>query len=164
MGDAITRLAAFPRNKLIGQQLCSGKVSELALLERLGPPTATTDPVESDPRFYWDLEFRCGLVASLEFHQLSQTLALSLDGPDVDHALRHLGVEVFDLTRLEDTDPERFLQVASPLELEWEVWREDANRGVERLAGGLSERDAECQRDSFEETSLGAVHWVERAD
>jgi len=162
--DEITRLGSFPRNKLLGQELCSGKVGELALLERLGPPTATTDPVEDDPRFYWDLEFPCGLVTSLEFHQISERLYLSLDGPDIDHALRHLGVELADVSLLEDTDPDRYAQVVPSIERDWEVWREGPNGAVEMVAAGLTERDAECRRDRLERSALGTVHWVQRAE
>jgi len=163
MRQGMIRLRAFPRNRLIEEPLCRLRTSELSLYQSLGDPTGMTDPIDSDPRLYWDLEWECGLVSALQFHQLTELLEISLDEADVAHALRHLGVEVFDLSALRRDDPARFAQVAEPLPLDWELWRADLSGQEGRYKLGLTRRDAECWAREAE-LATGRHHWARRAD
>ena len=109
MVAAFSKLPRFPRNRLIDEELARGRVSELDLLMRFGDPTTQTAARDTDPIFFWDLEWSCGLVVALQFKQVTEVLGLRLDLPDVDHALRHLAFPVDDLWTLETATPDRFL-------------------------------------------------------
>ena len=62
MREGMLKLRSFPRSRLIEVPLCHLRTSELSLYQSLGDPTATTDPVEADPRIYWDIQWSCGMV------------------------------------------------------------------------------------------------------
>ncbi len=140
------KLAAFPRDLLIERELFAGTVSEVDLLAALGAPSGESVPAlgAGHPTFFWDLTYGCGLVMGLQFDQLTQRLSGFLDAPDVDHALRHLGVPMADRWLLEESDPDLFRAVAPPT---------DARCGVAAIvdgrrrtvAEGLTERDARCR-------------------
>ena len=55
MRAGMIKLRTFPRNRLIEAPLCHVRTSELSLYQSLGDPTGTTDPIDADPRLYWDL-------------------------------------------------------------------------------------------------------------
>ena len=156
----MTKLRAFPRNRLIEVPLCRARTSELSLYQSLGDPTGMTDPIDRDPRLYWDLEWTCGMVTSLEFHQLTEQLHIQLDEADVGHALRHLGVEVYDLHLLRMDDPDRFAEVAKAPQLGWELWRTQPDGATRLYKRGLSERDAKCWADQASRLT-GRRHWAE---
>lgn len=153
------KLRAFPRNRLIEEPLCRVRTSELSLYQSLGDPTGMTDPIDADPRLYWDLEWACGLIMGLAFHQLTESLEVGLDQPEVPHALRHLGVEAFDLRLLRIDDPERFAQVATPTTAAWDLWRIQPDGGEQHYKRGLNQRDAECWAREAE-AATGRRHWV----
>jgi hypothetical protein len=164
MSEDVRRLAAFPRNDLMDEPVLSGKASELALLERLGPPTAERDgSTFEDPRQFWDLEWPCGLIMGLEYHQLTEDLVMRLDELDVDHALRHLGVELRGLEESFEHKRDRFDRLnPRPVQGTWSVVTIDG--GEERLvARNLTNRDAACRARELEEMHPGQSHRVEQA-
>jgi hypothetical protein len=157
MRDGLVKLRTFPRSRLIEEPLCTVRTSELSLYQSLGDPTAMTDPVDADPRLYWDLEWSCGMVMGLQFHQLSELLQVQLDQADVPHALRHLGVEAFDMRLLRLEDPDRFAEVTKPPDMDWVLYRTSPD-GTELLyKRGLTQRDAECWADEAERIT-GRTH------
>ncbi len=159
MREGMTKLRAFPRSRLIEVPLCRMRTRELSLFQALGDPTAATDPIESDPRLFWDIEWDCGMVMGLQFHQLTEELEVQLDAADVAHALRHLGVPAFDMHLLRLDDPVRFIELCEPPELAWEVWKQVGEGQGERVHLRLSPRDAECWAGELT-TYTGIRHWV----
>jgi hypothetical protein len=151
-----TKLASYPRNRLVDEELARCRVSELELLGQFGPPTSVRDVPGGEPTFFWDLEWSCGLVADLQFLQLSELLSIRLDAPDIDHVLRHLGVPVRELWLLEEASPEQMRKVAGPVDRSWEIWRED-ERGPHLVATALTERDARCWCDERGDPSYRSV-------
>jgi hypothetical protein len=158
--DGITKLRTFPRSRLIEVPLCRMRTSELSLFQALGDPTAATDPIDPDPRLYWDIEWGCGMVMGLQFHQLTELLEMQLDAADVAHALRHLGVPAYDMHLLRIDDPARFVELCDPPDLDWEVWQEVGPGAGERTKIRLSRRDAECWA-AESELFTGRRHWAE---
>lgn len=145
------RLKGFPRHRVIPHELLRGHVSELDLLATLGEPTGQTDPHQSDPRFFWELEWPCGLITSVELAQLTELVTLHLDDADVDHALRHLAIAPQQVWRWEEEAPAAFAAaVPNPPSRDWTLWRagDDGNRIV--VAFGLTERDARCRLAELE--------------
>ena len=61
---------------------------------------------------------------------------MSLDQPEVPHALRHLGVEAYDLRLLRIDDPVRFAQVTEPADADLGAWRNRAGRHRPALQAG----------------------------
>jgi hypothetical protein len=153
------KLRSFPRSRLIEVPLCHLRTSELSLYQSLGDPTATTDPVEADPRLYWDIEWSCGMVMGLQFHQISEDLQIQLDQPDVPHALRHLAVEAYDLRLLRIDDPERFAAIGEPPVLDWDLHRQAPDGTDQVYKRGLTERDARCWAAEAE-AFTGRRHWA----
>lgn len=160
MRDGMTKLRTFPRSRLIEQPLCHVRTTELALFEALGDPTAATDPIDPDPRLFWDIEWECGMVMGLQFHQLTEQLDIQLDEADVAHALRHLGVPAYDMHLLRIDDPVRFIELCDPPQLAWEVWKEVGPGAGERIKIRLSQRDAECWSGECE-IATGTRHWAQ---
>jgi hypothetical protein len=158
--DGMTKLRTFPRSRLIEVPLARFRTYELALFQALGNPTAATDPSDPDPRIYWDIEWDCGMVMGLQFHQLTEELEIQLDSADVTHSLRHLGVPAFDMRVLRVEDPVRFLELCEPPDLGWEVWREVGPGAGERRQIRLSRRDAECWANQLE-LETGVRHWCQ---
>ena len=155
--ERAVRLSAFPRHRLIGHELLRCGTNELHLLERLGPPTAQTDPRRHEPRFFWDLEWECGLLTSVAFNQLTQVLTLHLDDAEIDHALRHLDIEPRDLWLWERAEPDRFAEVVRrPPPRTWAVWRIEAEGGRATEQTILTERDARCLAASLTEDRAAA--------
>lgn len=163
MRHGLIRLRKFPRERLLEEPLCRARTSELSLYQSLGEPTATTDPNDADPRLYWDLQWSCGMILALQFHQLSEELLIRMDEPDVPHALRHLGVEAYEMHLLRIDDPERFAEIAVAPDLGHELWRVAPDGSEQRYKRGLSHRDAVCWADQSEQ-STGRRHWVVRPD
>ena len=163
MRQGMIRLRTFPRNRLIEVPICRVRTSELSLYQSLGDPTGMTDPIDADPRLYWDLEWTCGMVMGLQFHQLTEHLEISLDQPDVPHALRHIGVEAFDLRLLRMEDPDRFAQVTQAPDLSWEIWRVAPDGAEQHYKRGLTQRDAECWAREAEQLT-GRRHWARQGD
>ena len=161
MRDGMVKLRSFPRSRLIEVPLCHLRTSELSLYQSLGDPTATTDPVEADPRLYWDIQWSCGMVMGLQFHQLSEVLQIQLDQPDVPHALRHLAVEAYDLRPLRVEDPERFEAIGKTLVLDWEVHRTALDGTDQLYKRDLTRRDAECWATEAE-VLTGRRHWAQQ--
>ncbi|MGZ4709268.1 MAG: hypothetical protein ACXWBN_11060 [Acidimicrobiales bacterium] len=159
MRDGMLKLRSFPRSRLIEVPLCHLRTSELSLYQSLGDPTATTDPVEADPRLYWDIQWSCGMVMGLQFHQISEDLHIQLDQPDVPHALRHLAVEAYDLRLLRIEDPERFATIGEPPVLDWELHRAAPDGTDQVYKKGLTKRDAECWAAEAE-AFTGRRHWA----
>ena len=159
MREGMTKLRAFPRSRLIEVPLCRMRTSELSLFQSLGDPTAATDPFDPDPRLFWDIDWACGLVMGLQFHQLTEELEVQLDAADVAHALRHLGVPAFDMRFLRLEDPARFVELCRPPEMVWEVWKEVGQGRGERVHLRLSARDAECWAAELT-TETGTRHWA----
>jgi hypothetical protein len=157
----MTKLRAFPRSRLIEVPLCRVRTNELSLFQALGDPTAITDPIETDPRLYWDIEWACGMVMGLQFHQLSEQLDIQLDAADVAHALRHLGVPAYDMHLLRIDNPVKFIELCEPPELVWEVWRTTPDGKGERDKIRLSQRDAECWANE-QQALTGVRHWADR--
>ena len=156
--SAPRRLTAFPRNRLIPHELVRGRIRELDLLVSVGPPTAVSDPLSIDPRFFWDLEWPCGLVVSVELHQVDEDAIVFLDRPEVDHALRHLGVEVFDRWDWSEEDPGAYrLAVPSTPSHSWSVWAEHEDGEDVRVASGLTGRDAACMVRELEQARAAAL-------
>jgi hypothetical protein len=152
------RLKGFPRHRVIPHELLRCEASELDLLTSLGEPTGQTDPHHTDPRFFWDLEWPCGLVTAVELSQLTETLVLHLNRADVEHALRHLGIVPRRSWLWESDAPAAFAAVIpDPPERDWDLWHqgEDGQRQV--VATGLTEPDARCQLDELEQIELRGV-------
>jgi hypothetical protein len=166
MREGMTKLRTFPRSRLLEVPLCRLRTHELGLYQALGDPTAATDPSESDPRLYWDIEWTCGLVMALQYHQITEELEIQLDAPDVGHALRHLGVPAYDMWLLRVEDPTRFATLCDPPNLDWEVWRETPAAPApagERFKLRLSQRDADCWAAELADQT-GRRHWARRAE
>ena len=162
MRDGLIKLRTFPRDRLIEEPLCRIRTSELSLYQSLGEPTAMTDPSDTDPRLYWDLQWSCGMIMGLEFEQLGEELAIRLDQADIPHALRHLGVEAYEMHLLRIDNPVRFAQVAVPSELDHDLWREGPDGTRQRYKRGLTRRDAQCWAEQAQ-AHTGRRYWVERA-
>lgn len=162
MTSGFTKLRKFPRNRLIEDELLRCRASELDLFVAFGEPTLQTPADDADPTFYWDMEWSCEMVMGLQFKQLTEILTIRLDQPETHHALRHLGFEVTDLWTLEEDSPERFAELCEPPDLSWELWRQ-VDGEKECVAKSLTERDADCWRDSFADTDDAPRHWVTRA-
>ena len=147
-----TRLKAFPRHRLLGQELFACPANEVDLLTVLGSPTAEYQPLigEGTPVLFWDLEWPCGLVMGLQFDQLDQRLSGFLDQPEVAHALRHLRLEPHELWILERDEPTRFVQVCpDPPDRTAQVWRISGDGASEEIAVGVTRRDAGCLVDEL---------------
>jgi hypothetical protein len=163
MRQGLIRLSGFPRNRLIEDPVCRVRTSELSLYQSLGDPTSMTDPIDRDPRLYWDLEWPCGMVMGLQFRQIDEMLEIKLDQADVPHGLRHLGVEASDMHLLSIDDPDRFAAICTPQDLSWELWQVRPEGGEARYKRGLTRRDAECWASEAEEQT-GVRHWARSAD
>jgi hypothetical protein len=163
MTGGFRKLSAFPRNRLLEEELVRCRASELDLLGALGAPSIETDADEPDPSFFWDVEWSCGLVMSLQFRQLTEVLSVRLDAPEVDHALRHLGCPLQDVWRLEEQAPERFRAVARFPDRSWELWAQGPDGRPAPVATGLTERDARCWCDEAERTGSPPQPSVRRA-
>jgi hypothetical protein len=159
MRDGLIRLRNFPRSRLLEDPLCRVRTSELSLYQAVGDPTAMTDPSDPDPRLYWDLQWSCGMIMGLQFHQLSEELLVRLDEADVGHALRHLGVEAYEMHLLRIDDPDRFAQLTSPPDIDHELWRIQPDGTEQLYKQGLSRRDANCWA-SQAQAATGRRHWV----
>jgi hypothetical protein len=151
MSEQVRRLTAFPRNDLIHEPAVTGRVSELELLERFGPPTATRDEAAfDDPRQFWDLEWSCGLVMAIEYHQLDEQLVMFLDRPDVEHALRHLAIDLRTVDPSFDLKRDRFDRGdPRPVDGLWCIVAEDADGERTVVARNLTQRDAACRRNDL---------------
>jgi hypothetical protein len=161
MREGMTKLRAFPRSRLIEVPLARVRTLELSLFQALGDPTAATDPIEADPRLYWDIDWSCGMVMGLQFHQLTEELEIQLDAADVAHALRHLGVPAYDMRLLRLEDPARFEALCEPPELVWEVWKQVGDGQGERVHLRLGPRDATCWAAELT-SQTGVTHWAAR--
>jgi hypothetical protein len=163
--EEVRRLPGFPRNLLLEDPVLTGRVSELALLERLGAPTADTDESDlHDPRQFWDLEWPCGLVMALEYHQLTEELVVRLDALDVDHALRHLDLEfeLRDVERTQEDQRDRFdRHLPRPADRMWRVLRRGDDDSIQVLARNLTERDARCRAAELEDSDQKHAYWVD---
>jgi hypothetical protein len=165
MPEEVRRLSAFPRNDLLEEPVVTGKASELELLERLGPPTATRDEAAfDDPRQFWDLAWPCGLVTAIEYHQLTEEVLVYLDSPDVEHALRHLGVDLRLMEQSFDHKRDRFDRLnPRPVGGLWSVVAEGHDLGRVFVARNLTERDALCRRNELAATDSSRTYRVEQA-
>jgi len=163
--ESVERLTGYPRHALIGHELCRCRVPELDLLVKLGSPTEQTAPFDSEPVFFWDLRWACGLVASLAFHQLTDELTIHLDAPELDHALRHLGIDPSDVWLWQYAEPEAFAAaIPDPPDRNWSVWKQAESDGGRQmcLASAITERDARCWTAELDGAPGGARHWAER--
>ena len=153
----VRRLTAFPRHQLIGHELLRCRASELGLLQRLGSPTAESDPRRHEPRFFWDLAWDCGLLTSVAFHQLGEELSLHLDQPEVDHALRHLGLDPDERWLWEEAEPARFAAAVRRLPARtWGVWQVLPGGLRLQVGAGITERAAWCLAGDLEEAAAEA--------
>jgi hypothetical protein len=157
------KLTTFPRHRLMEEELVRGQVSELDLLASFGKPGHQGTSADHEPTFFWDLEWPCGLVAALQFSQLTQQVGIRLDRPEVAHALRHLSLHVKDEWLLEQAEPERFAALAPSVDRNWELWRWDNRGEKDQVKNGLAERDATCWRDEMLHGEDGLVYWVMRS-
>jgi hypothetical protein len=98
------------------------------------------------------LAYPCKLVLSARFTQRTEALELRLDSGDIDHGLRHLGVAVDDLWRLDHSDPSAYAALCGPVDRSWELWRAATDGTRDVVASGLTRDDALC-RQSEAETS-----------
>lgn len=162
MSDDVNRLRE-PSSRLLERELFVCSASELVLLQRLGDPSSGDAFATGPPRLVWDLEWPCGLVASLEFDQLSQRLTGHLDRPEVEHAFRHLGIEPLDLWLLETEVPTKFAAQCAPPEKSFELWRQDEHGSKAMVRQGLTEGDATCWRDQLESGGHKQHYWVQRS-
>jgi hypothetical protein len=159
---AAIRLKAFPRHRLLAQELFACPANEVDLIVALGEPTAEYQPSlgEGTPILFWDLEWPCGLVTGLQFDPLAERVSGFLDQPEVSHALRHLGLEPAELWILERDEPTRFTQVCpDPPIRSAHLWRVDGDLDVE-VAAGLTQREAECLADGLAAAEPGERYQV----
>lgn len=153
------RLKGFPRHEVIPHELLRCQASELDLLAALGEPTGSTDPHQSEPRFFWDLAWPCGLVTALELSQLTEVLTVHLDQAEVDHALRHLGITPRSAWRWQDDAPAAFaVAVPDPPSADWILWRQGDDGNRVTVAAGLTERDARCRLAELEDGEVPHHH------
>lgn len=148
-------MSSFPHERMLPREAVTGRVSELALMEHLGSPTLESEPLGEDPMLFWDIQWDCGLLMSIEFHQLSEILHVTLDRPDFNHALRHIGATVDDLemaSSFETDDLDR--PVPIDIALDWEVVCE-TGEGLSVMATGISEHDAMCLGRSLTDADKG---------
>jgi hypothetical protein len=152
MPQEARRLPSFPRNDLLDEPVLSGRAAELELIERLGPPTTESSRAFDDPRIFWDLEWPCGLVMGIEYHQLTEELVMHLDSLDIEHAVRHLGVEVRALATSFEHKRDRFDRLTPrPVEGLWTVVAEESDGSTTLVARNISERDARCRAAELDE-------------
>jgi hypothetical protein len=160
------RLPAFPRNDLLEEPALTGRVSELELHEQLGPPTteSASDAFE-DPRQFWDLAWPCGLVMGIEYHQLTEELIMHLDAPEVDHAVRHLGVELRNMEPTFESKRDRFDRLnPRPVDGLWSISATQADGEKVWVVRNLAERDARCRCVELELTEPHRRFAVEQAN
>lgn len=163
MSEQVRRLTAFPRNDVIHEPAFTGKASELELLERFGPPTAVREEAFfEDPREFWDLEWSCGLIMAMEYHQLTEDLVVFLDAPDIDHALRHLGITIRELDVRFTERRDRFDRL-TPRQNTWTIVAESADGERTVVARDLTQRDAACQRNELVANDLNVTYRIEPA-
>ncbi len=160
MSTSFSRLAAFPRHRLLEAELMHGRSRELDLLARLGEPTMSTSADELHPVFFWDVEWACGLVMDLQFRQLSEELIVRLDQLDQEHALRHLDIEVRDLVVLDASPAVESGPVATAPDRRWEIWQGVAVADRRRVAAHLTERDAQCWCRELTAADPAETFWV----
>ena len=165
MAEEVRRLSAFPRNDLLEEPAVRGRVSELELHEQLGPPTTeSASDAFDDPRQFWDLAWPCGLVMGIEYHQLTEDLIMHLDALDIEHALRHLGVELRGMEPSFDLKRDRFDRLnPHPIGGLWSIAVDQD--GVPRawIARNLTERDARCRCADLEIIEPNRTFTVEQA-
>jgi hypothetical protein len=165
MPEQVRRLPAFPRNDLLEEPAVTGRVSELELHEQLGPPTTeSASDAFDDPRQFWDLEWPCGLVMGIEYHQLTEQLIMHLDAPDIEHALRHLGVELRAMEPSFDLKRDRFDRLnPRPIGGLWSIAADHGDTPRTWVARNLTERDARCRCTDLELTEPHRTFTVEQA-
>ena len=165
MAEEVRRLSTYPRNELLDEPVLTGKASELELLERLGPPTAERQGAAfDDARQFWDLEWPCGLVMGIEYDQVTEQFVMHLDSYDLDHALRHLAVQLRDSDESFDEKRDRFDRLnPRPVAGTWSVVSEDPDGQRSVVARNLSERDATCRRDGLESNDPRGTYHIQQA-
>ena len=161
MTARFSKLTKFPRNRLIEEDLLRCRASELDLLTTFGAPTLESPASEPDPTFYWDIEWSCGLLMSMQFNQLTEQLTIRLNEVDGVHALRHLGFSLADCWIMERDAPDQLARLAKPLERRWSLWQEDDDGFAELLHVNLTERNAECWCDELN-GGFSDQYWVEK--
>lgn len=161
-GD-VTRLRGTS-GRLLEREFFVCTCSELQVLQAVGEPSSDNAFSDGPPQLVWDLEWPCGLTASLLFDQLTQRLTGYLDRPEVEHVFRHLEIEPSDVWLLERELPAKFAAQSQGGERGFELWRQDDN-GVKALVkGGLTEGDATCWADEFERRGHKQRYWVQHED
>ena len=157
----VTRLRGFS-SRLLEREFFACSVSELEILQAVGEPSSDTSFTDKPPQLVWDLEWPCGLTASLLFDQLTQRLTGHLDRPEVEHAFRHLDIDPDDVWLLEHEVPTKFASQCEPPNRVFELWRQDDNGNKVIVKGGLTESDANCWRDELERKGHKQTYWVQR--
>jgi hypothetical protein len=162
MAAEVTRLrSASPR--LLARELFACTATELQILEAVGEPSSDNAFGTGPPTLVWDVAWPCGLTASLELLQLEQRLVGYLDRLEVDHALRHLGLDGAGVWLLEREEPDAFAQLPAPLPVRFDLWCTTDDGTKERLAEGITEGNAQCWREQLEDTPSADRVWLEPA-
>ena len=162
MADEITRLRGFS-GRLLERELFVCSASELEILQAVGEPSSDSSFTDKPPQLVWDLEWPCGLTASLLFDQLTQRLTGHLDRPEVEHTFRHLEIDPEDPWLLEREYPDRFAAQCEPPDRSFELWRQDDDGTKVRIGAGRTEGDVNCWRDELERRGDKPRYWVQHA-
>ncbi|MBI2704115.1 MAG: hypothetical protein HYX32_02315 [Actinobacteria bacterium] len=136
-------------------------VREVELLQAVGEPSSDNALSEGPPKLVWDLEWPCGLTASLQLDQLTQRLTGYLDRSEVAHVFRHLEIEPEDLWLLEQELPAKYAAQSAGDDRSFELWQQEGNDSNVIVKGGLTEGDASCWRDELERGGHAKRHWVQ---
>lgn len=159
-----TKLTKFPRNRLIEEDLLRCRASELDLLTAFGAPTLESPASEPDPTFYWDVEWSCGLLMSMQFNQLTELLTIRLNEVDGVHALRHLGFDVSEVWSLQQDSPDAAAALGQPVDASWELWQQQGASGRGVVAVGLTKHDADCWCAELADEPHAKPAWVQQTE
>jgi hypothetical protein len=106
---------------------------------RFGPPMKTGVATWFHDVDVWSLEFSCALQVVVHYAPEVDRFGVYANAPEIDHIMRHLGVEDAELLTRSD-----FFGLVPVLSFAWAVREEDGDGGVTELASAVSPRDAAC--------------------
>ena len=119
-----------------------------------------TDPSDPDPRLYWDLQWSCGMVMGLQFHQLERGAAHPAGpGRHPPRPAPPRGGGLRDAPAAHRRPRAVRRRSPSPRCSTTSCGAEAPDGSEQRYKRGLTRRDAECWAEQAE-AATGRRHWV----